>query len=250
MIPRLYLDNELEESLRIPLSSDQSHYLRNVLRRKEGDNIVIFNGRQGEYHATLERLSKKDLGLRVGLCKRPQYQEGDIWLCHAPLQRNAQEYLIEKATELGVSRFLPVTTQYSGPHRLNLTRFKAIAKEAAEQTERLTLPAFDEPTSLSEILRNWPEKRQLIICAEAGETIPLARFLQSTSYNLFALMTGPEGGYAETELDLFKKFPFVTCVGLGPRILRAETASLAALAIFQAVKGDGDERAPRPMRDL
>lgn len=250
MIPRIFTEQNLAANTDMELPPEQVHYLQHVLRRKEGSEVIVFNGHEGEFFANFSFSSKKKAHLKVGAVKRAQEEEGDLWLCHAPLQRHALEYLIEKGTELGVSRFLPVTTRHSNPHRINTPRLSAIAREAAEQTERLTLPSFADMISLEILLENWPQERRLILCAEAGDTIPLADYLSQDISGPFAIMTGPEGGYAQTELDLIPKFSFVTPVGLGPRILRAETAALAALAIFQAIKGDGRKKAPRPTAEI
>lgn len=250
MIPRLYIDAALAPHEMISLHFDQTHYLLHVLRRKEGDRIVVFNGRDGEFHAHLLRPGKKKVDLYIDAQKRPQRNEGDLWLCFPPLQRSAMEMVIEKGTELGVALFQPILTRHSNPHRMNIERFRLIAKEAAEQTERVTLPRFADSLPLESLLADWPGGRILICCAEAGPTMPIfdsLKLLPPTGP--FAIMTGPEGGYSETELDLLSKFPFVRMVGLGPRILRAETAVLASLAIFQAILGDGKEQSPRPMRD-
>jgi 16S rRNA (uracil1498-N3)-methyltransferase len=166
------------------------------------------------------------------------------------LKKDAVDFLVEKGTELGVTRFQPVLTAHSASNRINQSRLSAVAIEAAEQCERLTVPEVLEPISLEALRTGFPKDRQLLICAEAGEATPIAQALSKltsdvSSPNRFAVLIGPEGGFQDDELDRLRKLHFVTPVGLGPRILRAETAALAALAAFQAIRGDGAKRPPK-----
>jgi 16S rRNA (uracil1498-N3)-methyltransferase len=252
MIPRLYVQERLAQGARFPADPRALHYLLNVLRRGEGDPLRLFNGRDGEYGARIAEAGKKRLTLEVLGQRRPQTPTGDLWLCFAPLKKDAVDFLVEKGTELGVDRFQPVSTAHTATKGLNTTRLTAVATEAAEQCGRLTVPAIAETMTLEALRTSWPAGRRLLVCAEAGSAIPIAEALARlkpkdltsvvSETNRFALLSGPEGGFQQDELDRLRKLDFVTAVGLGPRILRAETAALAALAAFQAILGDGAER--------
>jgi 16S rRNA (uracil1498-N3)-methyltransferase len=251
MIPRLFVAEHLQKGARFQADERAAHYLVNVLRRGSDDPVLLFNGRDGEYRGRIAEAAKRRLVLEALEQTRAQESEPDLWLCFAPLKKDAVDFLIEKGTELGVARFQPVLTAHSASNRINQIRLTAVATEAAEQSERLTVPEVLEPISLEAMRTGWPKDRHLLICAEAGAAKPLAQALSEltsdvSSANRFAVLIGPEGGFQDDELDRLKKLPFVTPVGLGPRILRAETAALAALAAFQAIRGDGAKRPPRP----
>lgn len=252
MIPRLYVTVDLKPGAQFAAEERAAHYLKNVMRRAAGDPIILFNGRDGEYAAEIAGVSKRAVDIRIGTLRRPQSTVPDLWLCFAPLKKDAVDFLVEKATELGVAAFQPVFTQHTATTRLNRERLQANAIEAAEQTERLTLPEIREPVSLNDLLRGWDPHRQLILCAEAGPALPIGEALSKLKSdvrqsNAWAILCGPEGGFARSELDLLSNLPFVTAVGLGPRILRADTAALAALAVFQSILGDGAERPAAPL---
>jgi 16S rRNA (uracil1498-N3)-methyltransferase len=252
MIPRLYVAENLQKSARFQADERAAHYLLNVLRRGSGDPVLLFNGRDGEYRGQIAEAQKRRLVLEVLERTRDQEEEPDLWLCFAPLKKDAVDFLVEKGTELGVTRFQPVLTAHSASNRINQSRLSAVAIEAAEQCERLTVPEVLEPISIEALRTGFPKDRQLLICAEAGEAAPIAQALSKltsdvSSPNRFAVLIGPEGGFQDDELDRLKKLHFVTPVGLGPRILRAETAALAALAAFQAIRGDGAKRPPKAM---
>lgn len=252
MIPRLYVPVALKPGLVFAVGERATHYLKNVMRRAKGDPVILFNGRDGEFSAEIADISKRAVDLRVGALRRRQSGVPDLWLCFAPLKKDAVDFLVEKATELGVAAFQPVFTQHTASTRLNLERLTANAIEAAEQTERLTLPEIRAPLSLRDMLQGWDTRRRIILCAEAGPAAPIAQALtrlqSSVSIsNAWAILCGPEGGFARSELDLLSELPFVTAVGLGPRILRADTAALTALAVFQSILGDGALRPPAPI---
>jgi 16S rRNA (uracil1498-N3)-methyltransferase len=218
---------------------------------------VLFNGRDGEFAAEIARMDKRQVVLKVTAQRRAQDRVPDLWLCFAPLKKDATDFLIEKGTELGVRVFQPVMTRRTNSGRLNLERLAANAIEAAEQTERLTVPEIRPAVGFDELLRSWPKERHLILCAEAGPAQPIAdaftAFTQAgrvSTSNAWAIFCGPEGGFHVSELDRLRDLDFVTPVGLGPRILRADTAALTALAVFQAMLGDGRERPPLPMTPL
>jgi 16S rRNA (uracil1498-N3)-methyltransferase len=251
MIPRLHVAEHLQKGARFTADERAAHYLLNVLRRGSGDPVLLFNGRDGEYRGQIAEAAKRRLVLEALEQTRAQQSEPDLWLCFAPLKKDAVDFLIEKGTELGVSRFQPVLTAHTASSRINQSRLSAVAIEAAEQCERLTVPEVLESISLEALRTGWSRERHLLVCAEGGEAAPIASALNALtsdvrSSNRFAVLIGPEGGFQDDELDRLKKLPFVTAVGLGPRILRAETAALAALATFQAVLGDGAKRPPKP----
>jgi 16S rRNA (uracil1498-N3)-methyltransferase len=250
MIPRLYVQEALAQGARFAADTRAAHYLLNVLRRGEGDPLRLFNGRDGEFEARIAEAGKRRLVLDVRARSRAQEAGSDLWLCFAPLKKDAVDFLIEKGTELGVDRFLPVLTAHTTNRSVNQTRLSAVATEAAEQCERLTVPEVAEPMTLEAMRTSWPNGRRLLVCAEAGLATPIAESLQGLTAdvsisNRFAILCGPEGGFQQDELDRLRKLDFVTAVGLGPRVLRAETAALAALAAFQAIFGDGAKRPPQ-----
>lgn len=258
MIPRLHVTQELRVGDEIPAEDRAQHYLRNVMRRAAGDPVVLFNGRDGEFRAEIARSDKRTVTLKVVAKRREQDQVPDLWLCFAPLKKDATDFLIEKGTELGVSVFQPVMTRRTNSARLNLDRLAANAIEAAEQTERLTLPEIRPAIGFQDLLQSWPKDRRMILCAEAGPARPIADALNAftgavssvSASNAWAIFCGPEGGFHVSELDRLQELDFVTPVGLGPRILRADTAALTALAVFQAILGDGKLRPPHPMAPI
>jgi 16S rRNA (uracil1498-N3)-methyltransferase len=245
MIPRLYVDAPLAAGAAIALDAARGHYLRNVLRREKGASALLFNGRDGEWLAEIDELAKNGARLSVRRQTVAQRMGPDLWLVFAPLKRERIDLLAEKATELGCRRLQPIFTQHTAVTRINVERLAAHVMEAAEQTERLDLPEVAEPLRLSEVLESWPAERRIILCAEAGAAAPIAEALAGLPRDAaYAVMTGPEGGFASSELDHLRKLPFVTPVGLGPRVLRADTAAIAALACWQALLGDGRDRPP------
>ncbi len=247
VVARLFVDETLAAEAEMLLDSGRAHYLRNVLRLQPGDTVALFNGRDGEWRARLASFGRRDARLAVTAKSRPQLAAPDIWLAFAPIKRQRIDWLVEKATELGVSRMIPVLTRRTMVTRVNHDRLHAHAIEAAEQTERLDVPIIDDAVTMEKLLRDWPRERQLLLCAEAGAARPLADVLALFPRDdapAMAVMTGPEGGYAPEELDALAALPFVTPVGLGPRILRADTAAVAALACWQAWLGDGGARPP------
>jgi 16S rRNA (uracil1498-N3)-methyltransferase len=245
MIPRLYVEADLGAGVGVDLGAPQAHYLRDVLRREPGATVLLFNGRDGEWQATIERLAKSSALLAIQQRTRRQVESPDLWLVFAPIKRERIDLLAEKATELGCRCLWPVFTQHTAITRVNIARLRAHAVEAAEQTERLDIPEIREPVRLDELLADWPQARRLLVCAEFGAALPIADALsQMPATDAYAIMTGPEGGFARSELDALGKLPFVNAVGLGPRVLRADTAALAALSCWQAILGDGRMRPP------
>jgi 16S rRNA (uracil1498-N3)-methyltransferase len=246
---RLYVESDLAAGATIGLNEGQTHYLRHVLRRSDGAELLVFNGHDGEWRASLGLHGKAAASARIGEQTRKQVAEPDIWLCFAPVKRARIDYIAEKAAELGVSVLQPVLTRHTAVERVNVDRLRANAIEASEQTERLTVPSARDPVELSRLLAVWPEDRRLLICDETGNGPPIAEALASLDEAAkaapWAILIGPEGGFAREELDAIRAKPGVLAVGLGPRILRADTAALAALACWQSLVGDWKKPTPR-----
>lgn len=232
---RLYLPGGLAEGAEIALDEDQAHKLRTVLRLGTGAGVAGFNARDGEFLCRIAELRRGGGTLSIEQRRRAPELEPDLWLVFAPIKRARLDWLVEKAAELGVSALHPVWTERTQPERLNLDRLAAHAVAAAEQSGRLSVPALYPPEKLARMVAEWPPERHLYVCDETGGGIPIAA---ADAACPAALLVGPEGGFAETELDALGKLTFATRVGLGPRVLRAETAAIAALAVFQALAGD------------
>jgi 16S rRNA (uracil1498-N3)-methyltransferase len=246
MIPRLFVTDPLAENLHIALDGDRTHYLKNVMRRALGDEVGLFNGRDGEWLGRIETFGRSTTGIALTVQRRPQAASPDIWLAFAPIKRARIDLIAEKATELGVSVLWPVMTRRAEPMRVNTERLTNIAIEAAEQTERLDVPVVREAVTLDKMLAQWPQDRTLFVCAEAGSALPIADAILAKRDAPAGFLIGPEGGFAAAELDALRKLPFVVPIGLGPRLLRAETAAVAALACWQALAGDGATAESRP----
>jgi 16S rRNA (uracil1498-N3)-methyltransferase len=170
---------------------------------------------------------------------RTQDTAPDIWLCFAPIKKTPADYVVQKATELGVSVLQPVMTRRTIVSRVNTERMRANATEAAEQSDRLTVPEIREPLPLEKLLAGWPNDRQVLFCDEAGDAAPIADALKNSKHKSWAVLTGPEGGFDPAERELIRTKEHVIPVSLGPRILRADTAALASIAVWQALAGDG-----------
>jgi 16S rRNA (uracil1498-N3)-methyltransferase len=226
---RLFVDQPLAPGTRIEAASAQAHYLGTVMRRASGDAVRLFNGHDGEFGARIEAIRRDKATLLVEHNLRAQGGEPDLWLVFALLKRDATDLVVQKATELGVSALLPVITERTNAHRVNAARLAAIAIEAAEQCERLTVPRLHPPRALMALLEEWQPDRRLFVAVEraAAPRIGPAR-------GPAALLVGPEGGFTAAELDAMQASPIVTAVSLGPRILRADTACIAGLALLQA----------------
>lgn len=246
---RLFVEADLAAGGEVLLEEAQVHYLRNVMRRPDGAPLLLFNGRDGEWRGTLSFRGKKAAVAELGERTREQALEPDVWLCFAPVKRARIDYIAEKATELGVSVLQPVVTRHTAVERVNVGRLQANAIEAAEQTERLTVPEVRESVDLGKLLDRWPDGRRLMMCDETGGGPPIAEALSALDEAAraapWAIVIGPEGGFAENELQALRRIKDVTSVGLGPRILRADTAALAALACWQALVGDWRRPTPR-----
>jgi 16S rRNA (uracil1498-N3)-methyltransferase len=230
--PRLFVDHPLSEGAEIALDSAQANYLINVMRLKVGDAVRCFDDRSGEWAAEVSSTGKRDARLRMATHLREREPVPDLWLVAAPIKRQRVDWMAEKACELGVSRFLPVLTRRAVVDKLNLDRLRAHMIEAAEQCGRNALPALDEPVKLDALLKNWPADRTLYFADETGGE----RFAPAPGPA--AILIGPEGGFDPTERDAIRALPQARGISLGPRILRAETAALAAAAVWMSAAGD------------
>jgi len=238
---RLYVTADLAGGQSVELSPGQAHYLRSVLRLGGGAEIALFNGRDGEWRGRIDGIGKGRCSAAIEEQTRGQQPEPDLWLVFAPVKRARIDYLVEKATELGVSALFPVRTARTVVERVNVERLQANAIEAAEQTERLAVPLVHPPETLAALIARWPVGRRLIVGDERGQAPPIAEAvagLRDTLSAGIAVLIGPEGGFTKSELDGLANLPFVNPVSLGPRVLRADTAALAALAVVQALAGD------------
>lgn len=245
---RLYVEAPLSADVEMEIGADRAHYLRDVLRLGVGAPLRLFNGRDGEWRAAIGKLTKAGGRLIVESQTRAQDAAPDLWLVFAATKRASIDLIAEKATELGISCLQPAITQNTHVDRVNTDRLRAIAIEAAEQCERLTAPEIRTPIALTRLLAEWPANRRLAACVEAGAARPIAEvfsaYADDTAPSPWAILIGPEGGWSPAELDAFGKNPTFIPVGLGPRILRAETAALAAIACWQAILGDRTQRPP------
>lgn len=241
--PRVHVAETLAEGGRAALAAAAAHHLGTVLRLGPGDAVAAFNAREGEFLCRITGISRGGIDLAVERRLRGPEPEPDLWLLFAPVKRARLDWLIEKGTELGVAAFVPVWTERTEPQRVALDRWHAHAQGAAEQCGRLSIPELRPPAPLAARLATWPQERALLLCDETGAGRPLAEVAAGCTSQPAAILVGPEGGFAERELDALAKLSFVSRVGLGPRVLRAETAALAAVAVLQAIAGDG--RRPR-----
>lgn len=222
----------------VALSQNQIHYLRNVMRLESGVLITLFNGKDGEWLGVLEGLSKKNGSVILKERIKRQVDVFDISLVFAPLKKARMDMVIEKSTELGIAKFIPVTTDYTQNSRLKEDRIQAQIIEAAEQCERLDIPNLEKIQPLKDLLKNWPENRILFVCGERGVAEPVAKAFGNIQGRPVSFLVGPEGGFSNAEIEILKQCAFVKMISLGARILRAETAVCAVLSCYQAIAGD------------
>lgn len=233
---RLFVPDDLAAQTAISLDSAQSHYLAHVMRAQLGEAVSVFNGRDGQWLSTITVLGKKGAIVTLSTQTRPQTPEPDLWLLAAPIKRERFEMVVEKATELGVSALWPVITQHTAMSRVNTERMQSHLIEAAEQCERLTVPHLFDPAPLAQALAQWDQSRPLLYLDETGGQ-NLAQYLAPLPASTpLAVLIGPEGGFSESERTWLRSLPMVHPITLGPRILRAETASFAALAVIQSLR--------------
>ncbi len=234
--PRLFTEAPLAEGAEVPATPNQAHYLGHVMRRGPGDAVRLFNGRDGEWAAEIATIRKDRATFRALARTRPQAPEPELRLVLAAVKRDAMDWVAEKATELGVTLIQPVFTRRSIADRVNVARLAGIAREAAEQCERLAVPVVAEARPLHAVLDAW-DSTPLLVAAERRAVVPLRAALE-TLHPPLAWLVGPEGGFERAELDDLLRRAFVSPVALGPRILRTETAAVAGLAAIQAIGGD------------
>ena len=237
---RLFVDAPIAADVELKLESAQSHYIGTVMRLAPGDTLSIFNGRDGEWRAAIAGLKRGVCTLKPEAQARPQQAPTGPWLLFAPVKSSRTELLIEKATELGASALWPVTTQYSQSKRVKPERYRAHAVEAAEQCGRLDVPKIQPLAALTAVLEEWPADRRLLFCDEAGgpPVLEALEALVAGPPGPWAILIGPEGGFSTEERADIRSHPFSVPVSLGPRTLRAETAAVAALSLWQAALGD------------
>ena len=236
--PRLYVEAPLHAGADVGLDRPQAHYLTTVLRLKPGDGVLVFNGRDGEWRACLAG-QKRAASLAVAQQTRAQTAPADLHYLFAPLKSARLDYMVQKAVEMGSSRLQPLLTRHGQVARVNLERMAANAVEAAEQCGILCVPEIGAPVSLSQFVATRDPRRTLVFCDEGAEIAdPIAALKTIAPHTPLAVLVGPEGGFADDERAALLKLPNVVRLSLGPRILRADTAAVAALAVVQAVLGD------------
>lgn len=232
-LTRLFIPQDFVPEGTCDLSENQIHYLRNVLRLSPNTPLRVFNGKDGEWRATLSEINKKRGSVILDASLKEQTSSPDIWAVFAPIKKTRMDFITEKATELGAAKLIPVMTDHCVNPRINTARMEAQVIEAAEQCERLDVPEVSDLIPLSKLLETWPKNRILIACAESGKALPLAAAVKQAGEVPLAILTGPEGGFSDSELTLLAAQDFTIMADLGTRILRAETALLAALAGVQ-----------------
>jgi 16S rRNA (uracil1498-N3)-methyltransferase len=241
--PRLYVSQDLATGAELKLDPQQTNYLVNVLRLGAGDSVLLFNGRDGEFVANLTAGARKAASLIVGARTRAQEAPPDVDYLFAPLKHARLDYMAQKAIEMGARRLRPIITQHTQVARVNLKRLRANAIEACEQCGVIWLPEIGSVEPLGEALRGWPPERLLVFCDEEAEAAsPLDALANACADGGVGLLIGPEGGFADDERAAILSAPRVVRLSLGPRILRADTAAVAALALIQATLGDWPKR--------
>jgi 16S rRNA (uracil1498-N3)-methyltransferase len=240
---RLFVEENLQTGIDLEIKASQFHYLKNVMRLATGAEVALFNSLDGEYLAEITDSGKRSMTVKLMKQSRPQSDDPDIWLIFAPIKKNRLDMITEKATELGVAKLVPVITDHTNVERVKTDRLRANAIEAAEQCRRLTVPEIVEPMPLQKLLDNWDVTRRLLVMDETVEDgdagVSMATLGKSNDGQACdAILIGPEGGFSASELDLLGNLPFVTKVSLGGRLLRAETAALAALTLWQELIGE------------
>lgn len=242
-LQRLFVPHDLGPGAVFEADRAQSHYLAHVLRMQEGAELLVFNGRDGEWRARVAGVSKKGVKLAVEHAERPQPAAPDLVYAFAPLKVGRMDYMVQKAVEMGAGVLQPVVTRHTQVAKPPLDKMQANVVEAAEQCGVLSIPLLRPPVRLDQLLAGWEKDRRLVFCDEsAGRDNPLAA-LAAVGEEKIGVLVGPEGGFSDEERRLLAAQPFVTAIPLGPRILRADTAAVAALALVQAVLGDWRDQA-------
>jgi 16S rRNA (uracil1498-N3)-methyltransferase len=238
---RLYVDHELGEGQSIVLSRDQAHYLFGVMRLNVGDSVKLFNGHAGEWAAQVREAGKRAGILECLQQTRPQQNPPDLWLLFAPIKKARTDFIVEKATEMGAARIQPVQTTFTNAERIRQDRLQAHAVEAAEQCGGTFVPQVAELLKLDQILSDWPEDRRLMFCDESlaeHSSALTGGLVEGEQPGKWAILIGPEGGFSDAERARLAAMPCTTSIRLGPRILRADTAAVAALTLWQSTLGD------------
>ena len=233
VVARVFVNERLNAGQAVLVTEQQAHYLRNVMRARNGALAALFNGQDGEWLAEVERMTKNECSLRIHKRMRKQESEDGPWLLFAPIKQLRLDYLIQKSVELGVELIWPIRTLRTMVRNINSTRIRANAIEASEQCGRLTVPQMRDYTNLAKSLDNWPPGRTLFWGDETGGGAPALGLLQSC-VGKAAFLIGPEGGFDDTERDLLNNHDFTQGIDLGPRLLRSDTASLVVMALWQS----------------
>lgn len=233
---RLYVEHPLGEGQTVPLDRDQAHYLFGVMRMAVGDPVLLFNGRDGEWRAEVAEAGKRGGVLTCATQTKPLQMPPDLWLLFAPIKKARTDFIVEKAAEMGAAKIMPVQTAFTNSERIRQDRLQAHAVEAAEQCGGTFVPEVMDLQKLGRLLADWPEGRQLMFCDEAE--VGAAKTLGVAGAGPWAILIGPEGGFSEEERARLQALPFAHVVSLGPRILRADTAAVAAMTVWQQALGD------------
>lgn len=233
---RLFVPHDLAPGATLALDEGQSRYLSAVMRQTVGDAVAVFNGRDGEWRASIATVGKRVVTLTALSQARPQHTGPDLDLVIALVKRGRLETIVEKAAELGARRVRPVVTERTNADHTRVERLRAIALEASEQTGRLDVPEIAEPVKLARMLADWDVARRLLFCDEAGDAVPVLAAVKDAGP--WAILIGPEGGFSPAEREQLRALPYATPATLGPRILRADTAAISALTLWQAAVGD------------
>lgn len=234
---RLYVEHPLGEGQTVPLNRDQAHYLFGVMRLAEGAGVLLFNGRDGEWLATVSAAGKRGGALAVSSQTRPQQAPPDLWLLFAPVKKARTDFIVEKAVELGAARIQPVQTEFTNSERIRQDRLLAHAVEAAEQCGATTVPEVAGLLRLDRLLADWSGSRRLLFCDEGAAGAP-SGLNGAAPGGPWAILVGPEGGFSDAERGRLSALPFAQTLSLGPRILRADTAAVSALTLWQHHLGD------------
>jgi 16S rRNA (uracil1498-N3)-methyltransferase len=235
---RLFVTHSLAQDAAFPLDDGQSRYLTQVMRKVVGDEVAAFNGRDGEWRCVVEQVAKRFVILKAVAQERPQAPGPDLALVIALVKRGRLETIVEKAAELGAKAVWPVITERTNAERVREDRLEIIATEAAEQTGRLDVPEIASPVKLDKLLAGWEPGRRLLFCDEAGDARPVAEALAGATGGPWAILIGPEGGFSPTERAKLRALDYAVPATLGPRILRADTAAISAMTLWQAAVGD------------
>ncbi|MEM9060362.1 MAG: 16S rRNA (uracil(1498)-N(3))-methyltransferase [Pseudomonadota bacterium] len=235
---RLYVTADLGPGQEVALARDQAHYLTNVMRQEVGGQVLLFNGRDGEWRAGITQANKRECRLSCAQQTAVQRAAPDLWLCFAPIKKARTDFIAEKACEMGARRLVPVFTQHTNAERIRVDRLRAHAIEAAEQCGITSVPEVAEPVTLDRLLSDWPGDRQILFCDETGPRQTAREVLRAAKPGPWAILTGPEGGFSQAEVARLHAMASAHAVSLGPRILRADTAAVAALALWQSELGD------------